>query len=103
MGAQAALAAGRSLEDLELSTLSFVVAVADDPKPLREMIAQNTGMTQEDIADCPLFITGSAGEIEDTLLRRREKTGISHIVIQHRDMASTRAFAESVVAKLAGK
>jgi probable F420-dependent oxidoreductase len=99
----AAEAAGRCFDDLELSTLSFVVAVTDDPKPLREMIAQNTGMTQDEIANCPLFLTGSANEIKDSLLRRREQTGISHVVIQHRDLATTRAFAEAVVVPLAGK
>jgi probable F420-dependent oxidoreductase len=99
----AAEAAGRRFDDLELSTLSFVVAVTDDPKPLREMIAQNTGMTQDEIANCPLFLTGSANEIKDSLLRRREQTGISHVVIQHRDLATTRAFAEAVVVPLAGK
>jgi probable F420-dependent oxidoreductase len=96
-------AAGRNFADLELSTLSFVVAVTDDPKPLREMIAQNTGLTPDEIKDCPLFLTGPASEIADTLLRRREQTGISHVVIQHRDMAATRQFAEAVVAALASK
>jgi alkanesulfonate monooxygenase SsuD/methylene tetrahydromethanopterin reductase-like flavin-dependent oxidoreductase (luciferase family) len=100
---EAAEGAGRTFAELELSTLAFVVAIAEDPKPLREMIAKNTGMAPEDIADCPLFLTGSAAEIQDTLQRRREKTGISHIVIQHRDPAATRQFAEAIVAPLAGK
>jgi probable F420-dependent oxidoreductase len=100
---EAADAAGRSFAEIELSTLSFVVAIADDPKPMRAMIAQNTGMAPDDIVDCPLFLTGSATEIQDTLLRRREKTGISHVVIQHRDMASTRKFAEAIVMPLTGR
>lgn len=100
---EAALGAGRDPDALELSTLTFVVAIADDPKPLRDMVAQNTGMTHEEIADCPLFLTGPAAEIRDTLARRRERTGISHVIVQHRDMATTRQFAEAVVAPLAGK
>jgi probable F420-dependent oxidoreductase len=99
---EAAEAAGRRFDDIELSTLSFVVAIADDPKPFRDMIAQNTGMTHAEIADCPLFLTGSAGEIRETLLRRREKTGISHVVIQLRDLSVARQFAEAVIAPLAG-
>ena len=99
----AAAAAGRSFDAIELSTLTFVVAVVDDPKPLRDMISQNTGMSVDEIAGCPLFLTGSASEIQDTLQRRREQTGISHVVIQHRDLATTRRFAETVVAALAGK
>ena len=100
---EAAASAGRSFDAIELSTLTFVVAVVDDPKPLRDMIAQNTGMSVEEIAGCPLFLTGSASEIKDTLLRRREQTGISHVVIQHRELATTRSFAETIVAELAGK
>jgi probable F420-dependent oxidoreductase len=100
---EAADAAGRNFAELELSTLAFVVAIADDPKPMRDMIAQNTGMAPADIADCPLFLTGSAAEIRDTLQRRRDRTGINHIVIQHRDPATTRQFAEAIVAPLAGK
>jgi probable F420-dependent oxidoreductase len=100
---EAAEAAGRSFDALELSTLTFVVAVTDDPKPLRDMLAQNTGMTADEIAGCPLFLTGSASEIRDTLQRRREQTGISHVVIQHRDLATTRRFGEAIIAELAGK
>jgi probable F420-dependent oxidoreductase len=99
---EAAEAAGRDADALELSTLTFVVAIADDAKPLRDMIAQNTGMSHDEIADCPLFLTGSGSEIRDTLSRRRERTGISHVIVQHRDMATTRQFAETVVAPLAG-
>jgi probable F420-dependent oxidoreductase len=100
---QAAEAAGRSFDEIELSSLTFVVAVLDDPKPLRDMIAQNTGMTPDEIAGCPLFLTGSASEIQDALQRRRAETGISHVVIQHRDIAGTRQFAEAVIAPLNGK
>ncbi|HKU40328.1 MAG TPA: TIGR03621 family F420-dependent LLM class oxidoreductase [Polyangiales bacterium] len=100
---EAAEAAGRSFDAIELSTLTFVVAVTDDPKPLRDMIAQNTGLSSDEIIGCPLFLTGSASEIRDTLQRRREQTGISHVVIQHRDLATTRQFAESIVRELAGK
>ena len=35
---------------------------------MRDMIAQNTGMTPAEVADCPLFLTGSASEIRETLL-----------------------------------
>ena len=47
-------------------------------------------MSVEEIADCPLFITGSAAEIRDTLERRRERTGISYVVIQGKDPGAAR-------------
>ena len=100
---EAAQAAGRDPSALELTTLSFVVAITDDPKPLREALARNSPMTVEQVADCPLFITGSPTEIRDTLERRRETTGISYVVIQGKDPALLESFAEAVVAPLAGR
>jgi probable F420-dependent oxidoreductase len=100
---EAAAEAGRPIESIELTTLSFVVAITDDPKPLREALARNSPMSVEEIADCPLFITGSAAEIRDTLERRRERTGISYVVIQGKDPALLETFAEAVVAPLAGR
>jgi probable F420-dependent oxidoreductase len=100
---EAAAAAGRDVEALEWNALVFVAAVTDDPKPLREALARNSPMSVEEIADCPLFITGSAAEIRDTLERRRERTGISYVVIQGKDPALLESFAEAVVAPLAGR
>ena len=100
---EAAVAAGRDPDAIELTTLSFVVAITDDPKPLRESLARNSGMTVEQVADCPLFLTGGPAEIRDTLERRRERTGISYVVVQGRDPALLERFAEAVVAPLAGK
>ena len=96
-------AAGRDPEALEFGSLTFVVAITDDPKPVREGIAKNTGMTVEQVADCPLFLTGPATEICDGLERRREQTGISYPVVQLSDPAAIEAFAEGVVAVLDGK
>ncbi len=100
---EAAAKAGRDPEALEFSSLSFVVAISDDPKPLREALARGSGMSVEQVADAPLFLTGSASEIRERLLRRREETGISYIVIQGRDEAVLESFAEAVVAPLSGR
>ena len=100
---EAAAGAGRDPDSIELNSLSFVVALTDDPKPLREALAKGSGMTPEQVADSPLFLTGSASEICDRLERRREQTGISYVVIQGRDGRALDAFAEGVVARLAGR
>jgi hypothetical protein len=60
-------------------------------------------MTADQVADCPLFLTGPASEIRDRLEQRREQTGISYIVIQGRDPAVTEHFAAEIVAQLAGR
>jgi probable F420-dependent oxidoreductase len=100
---EAAAAAGRDPGAIELNALSFVVAVTDDPKPLREALARGSGMTPEQVADSPMFLTGSAPEICERLERRRDETGISYVVIQGRDRRALDAFAEGVVARLAGR
>jgi probable F420-dependent oxidoreductase len=99
----AAAAAGRDPDAIELTTLSFVLAVTDDPRPLRQALARNSGMSEAEVADCPLFVTGSAAEICDRLESRRELTGISYVVIQGRDEAALESFARGVVEPLAGR
>lgn len=100
---EAAAAAGRDPGALEWNALVFVTAVTDDPKPLREALAKNGGMTVEQVAACPLYLTGPAAEIRDVLQQRRERFGISYIVIQGTDQKVLASFAEQIVAPLAGK
>jgi probable F420-dependent oxidoreductase len=96
-------AAGRSFDEIELNSLVFVVALTDDPKPIREGLAGNTGMSVEQVADCPLFLTGPGSEIRERLEKRREQSGISYVVIQRREPELMERFAEEVVVPLTGK
>lgn len=96
-------AAGRDPDALELSSLSFVAAVTDTPQGLREALAKNTGMSVEQVADCPLFQTGSPAELRERLEKRREQTGISYVVINGRDWDAVERYAEAVVQPLAGR
>jgi alkanesulfonate monooxygenase SsuD/methylene tetrahydromethanopterin reductase-like flavin-dependent oxidoreductase (luciferase family) len=98
----AASAAGRDPEALELSSLTFVVALTDDPAPIREQLAQHNRMTVDDVTGCPLFLTGSGAEIRDRLHAQREETGISYVVVQGRDPQLLERFAAEVVTPLAG-
>jgi probable F420-dependent oxidoreductase len=100
---EAAEAAGRDFAALELQSLVFVTAVTDDPKPVREAVAKQTGMSPEDVAACAGFLTGPAAEIRDRLEQRREETGLSYVVIQGGDPATLERFAEGVVTPLAGR
>jgi probable F420-dependent oxidoreductase len=100
---EAAAEAGRDPDALEWNALVFVTAVTDDPAPVRAALAKNAGMTEEQVAACPLYLTGPAREIRDVLERRRETFGIHYIVIQGRDEDTLASFAEHVVAPLAGK
>jgi probable F420-dependent oxidoreductase len=100
---EAAERAGRDPDAIELNALTFVCSITDDPRPLREMLAQNTGMSAEEVAECPLFLAGSGPEVRDRLERQREETGISYVVIQGGDFELVERFAEQVVAPLSGK
>jgi len=93
-------AAGRNPDDIEFNSLTFVVAISDDPGPLRETLGKGSGMTPEQVADCPLFLTGSASEIRDRLEQRREETGINYIVVQGGDDAMLEQFAKEIVQPL---
>ncbi|MBW2229884.1 MAG: TIGR03621 family F420-dependent LLM class oxidoreductase [Deltaproteobacteria bacterium] len=93
---------GRSLHDVELNSLVFVVGISDDPKPMREGLARTLNLSVDEVADTPLALTGSPAEIRDRLEGRREQTGISYIVIQGGDAAMVEQFAEQIVAPLAG-
>ncbi len=95
--------AGRNPDDIELNSLTFVTAITDDAQGLREALGQRSGMTAEQVADCPLFLTGSASEIRERLEKRREETGISYIVIQGGDEAVLESFAKEIVEPLAGR
>jgi probable F420-dependent oxidoreductase len=100
---EAAERAGRDPGALELNSLVFVVALTDSPRGLREALARQSGMSVEQVADCPMFLTGPASEIRERLEKRREETGISYVVIQGGDAARLESFAEGVVAPLAGR
>ena len=100
--AEGAESVGRSLDEIEFNSLTFVVAVTDQPESLREALGRNSGMTSEEIADCPLFLIGSAAEIRDRLEWRREQYGISYVVIQGADMKQVEQFADEVVKPLSG-
>ena len=99
---EGAEAAGRDPDEIEFNSLSFVTAIADDVSGLRESLAKSSGMTVEQVADCPLFLTGSAQEIRERLLRQREETGISYLVVQGGDEAVLENFAKEILQPLSG-
>jgi alkanesulfonate monooxygenase SsuD/methylene tetrahydromethanopterin reductase-like flavin-dependent oxidoreductase (luciferase family) len=99
---EAASGAGRDPDALELSSLTFVVALTDQPSGVREELARQNRMSVDDVTGCPLFLTGSSAEIRDRLRAQREDTGISYVVVQGRDPELLERFAAEVVTPLAG-
>ncbi len=74
----------------------------DEEGGIRRLLAKSTGMTAEQVAGCPIFLTGSGAEIRDRLHKQRETTGISYVVIQGGDAERVERFAEEIVAPLVG-
>ncbi len=99
---EAAAAAGRPDDAIEFTGLIFAVAIADDVSAMRKGLGANAGLSPTEVADCALFLTGSASEIRDTLERRREDNGTSYIVIQAHSPKLVEDFAEQIVTPLAG-
>ena len=61
-------------------------------------------MTEADVADCPMYLTGSLAEIHDRLARRREETGISYLVlVDTGEPELVERFAQQIVAPLCGQ
>jgi probable F420-dependent oxidoreductase len=100
---EAADKVGRNPDEIELNSLAFLVAIHDDPTGLRAGLAKNTGMSVDEVAACPLFLTGPPSEIRDGLEQRREDFGISYVVIQGHDPEVLERFAEEIVGPLAGR
>jgi probable F420-dependent oxidoreductase len=102
-------AAGERFADLELAIFAFLVAVADgDPRDvvagLTARLPASARLDPDAALAAPAVLVGSADRIADTLLARRERFGISYVVVRDPtgDGAMADAFAP-VVARLAGK
>jgi probable F420-dependent oxidoreductase len=101
-------AAGDRFDDLELAVFAFVVAVTDDdPRQAIDALMARRPVGDRLDADvalaAPAVLVGSVDRIAETLLARRERFGISYVVV--RDPTGDGAMAEAfapVVARLAG-
>lgn len=91
--------AGERFDSIELNIRTFLVNVTDDGKAAREKLAKGMGVEAELIHDSPFALIGPPNELIETLLARRERFGLSYVIVGGDDVE---AFAP-VVATLAGK
>jgi probable F420-dependent oxidoreductase len=92
-------AAGSRFADLELNILLQRLIVTDDARQASEELSQEwTPLTPEQILDTPSLLLGTLDAIVERIVERRQRLGISYIVVFEKDME---AFAP-VVARLAG-
>jgi probable F420-dependent oxidoreductase len=92
-------AAPERFEEIELSVLIFLLNVTDDARSLADAVAGGLGTTGDVVLGIPHFLIGSLDEMEEVLQRRRERYGISYVIVQQDAVES---FAP-VVERLAGR
>lgn len=91
-------AAGDRFDDLELNVLIFAAIVTDDRTSMAEAIGGAFGLSADEALQVPHALVGTVDEICETLQERRERWGISYVVVQG-DALEPMA---PVVARLAG-
>jgi probable F420-dependent oxidoreductase len=91
-------AAGDRLDDIEIQIRFFVTKVTHDRAGFAEAIAPMFGVGPEDALESAAVLVGSVDEIVDQLQRRRERWGLSYVVVGDDNVDEI----APVVAKLAG-
>jgi len=91
-------AAGARFDDIELNCLVFAVIVTDDVATNADLMGQLFGVGADEVMQSPHVLIGSVEQIADELVERRDRFGISYVVVQ---TDALDAFAP-VVARLSG-
>jgi probable F420-dependent oxidoreductase len=73
--------AGARFDDLELQIRYFFAAITDDRQALAEAVAPGFGLDAEAAMESGITCIGTIDEICDQLVARRERWGVSYIVI----------------------
>ncbi|WP_334142521.1 TIGR03621 family F420-dependent LLM class oxidoreductase [Rhabdothermincola sp.] len=92
-------AAGARFPEIELSCLLFAVVETTDAAGTAELMAGVFGIPAEEVREVPHALIGTVEEMCDLLEARRERWGLSYVVVQG-DAMDTMA---PVVARLAGR
>jgi probable F420-dependent oxidoreductase len=91
-------AAGDRLDAIEIQMRFFVTRVTDDRMSLAEAMAPMFGVSPEEALESGAALVGSVEEIIDQLHARRERWGLSYVVVGDENVDEI----APVVAKLAG-
>jgi probable F420-dependent oxidoreductase len=74
-------AAGERMADLELNIFVYAVELDDDREAVADRLAKDFGLPAELVRTSPHVLIGSPERIAEQLLERREKLGISYVVV----------------------
>lgn len=92
-------AAGGRYDDIELCVFADRAVVTDDPKPHREKLAADLGITEQQMDEMPHTLIGEPDAICEAILKFRDSHDVSYRIVQGAHMDD---FAP-VVAKVGGK
>ncbi len=92
-------AAGARFDDIEIASTMFFTSVTDDRFGVASAIAPRLQLDPEEIPGMPHFMIGTIDQLEEDLVARRERYGISYFVFQG-EVAEDLA---PLVERLAGK
>ncbi|HEV2476743.1 MAG TPA: TIGR03621 family F420-dependent LLM class oxidoreductase [Candidatus Dormibacteraeota bacterium] len=92
-------AAGDRFDEIELGVWTLQASVTDDRELVAQAFAPRSGIEAKDLLEVPHFMIGTIDQIAEDIEQRRERYGISHVVVPG-DAADDLA---PVVERLAGK
>lgn len=92
-------AAGERYDDIELNVRVFIAEVTPDRRSVATEYAERLEMPADVLLESPHALIGSPDQLVDDLLRRRERFGLSYVVVPD---SVTEAFAP-VVDELSGR
>jgi probable F420-dependent oxidoreductase len=92
-------AAGDRLDEIELSVTIFLANVTDDRDSVAAAMAAGLETESQDVLEVPHFLIGTMDQLADDLIKRRERYGISYVVVPG-DVAESLA---PLVERLTGK
>jgi probable F420-dependent oxidoreductase len=74
-------AAGERLEHIELSVTVFLANITDDRMSVATPMAAGLGSEATDVLEMPHFLIGTVDEVVDQLEKRRDRYGISFVIV----------------------
>jgi probable F420-dependent oxidoreductase len=74
-------AAGERLGRIELSVTIFLVNITDDRESVASVMSAGLGAETKDVLEMPHFLIGTVDELVEDLGRRRERYGISFVIV----------------------
>jgi probable F420-dependent oxidoreductase len=74
-------AAGDRLEDIELSITVFLANITDDRESVAGPLAAGLGAEASEVFEMPHFLIGTVDEVVDQLRQRRDRYGISYVIV----------------------